>query len=215
MFRGLQLIPRFASSTRIRLFSQKSVLLDAAKVNYYRIFHNTFPYGPPPAGSFDVDQRQLRKEFRKLQAKYHPDILNSGDDKVHLDDEEYSSLLNNAYATLKSPLTRAQYILKLNANIDITTDEASKSYQFKDKALLLDILEIHEELENVSDDSELAALKISNDERIAESISKLGQLFKDEDYENAAMESIKLKYWFNIDNAIKEWEEGKPVIMTH
>lgn len=184
-------------------------------MNYYKIFHNTFPNGPPPAGSFDVDQRQLRKEFRNLQGQYHPDILNSGDEKVQLDDAEYSSVLNHAYATLKSPLTRAQYILKLNANIDITTDEASKDYQFKDKALLLDILEIHEELENVSDDSELAALKISNDERIQDSISKLGQLFKDEDYENAAMESIKLKYWFNIDNAIKEWEEGKPVIMTH
>lgn len=35
------------------------------------------------------------------------------------------------------------------------------------------------------------------------------------DWDPTIMEAIRLKYWVNIQNGIKEWEQGKPVHLTH
>ncbi|ODV97604.1 hypothetical protein PACTADRAFT_21907, partial [Pachysolen tannophilus NRRL Y-2460] len=185
---------------------------------YYKLFPNTFPNGS--AGSpFLIDLKKLRKEYRTLQQENHPDILHGSVQLTSSSPEEQadqtSMIINKAYSTLTSSLKRAQFLLKKNANIDLNDDDSTKDYQFKDKSLLMQILEIHEELENISNEEELNQLKISNDERIANTEKKLDQLFKEKNYEDAALETVKLKYWFNIENAIKNWEPGKAVNLTH
>jgi molecular chaperone HscB len=65
------------------------------------------------APSFQIDTAQLELTFRALQAQVHPDK------SAHLADTEQrlamqrSTLVNEGYQTLKSPLRRARYLLLL------------------------------------------------------------------------------------------------------
>ena len=63
--------------------------------------------------SFRLDRTQLDLAFRDLQAQVHPDK------SAHLGDSEQrlalqrSTLVNEAYQTLRSPIRRARYLLSL------------------------------------------------------------------------------------------------------
>jgi molecular chaperone HscB len=55
---------------------------------------------------FEVDAGALKKAYLDLQRKSHPDInKNTGD---------LSSIINEGYQTLKSPLPRAIYLVIIN-----------------------------------------------------------------------------------------------------
>lgn len=66
------------------------------------------------AQSFHLDVRSLERRYRELQMTVHPDKF------AHLSDAEQrvamqqATFVNEAYQTLRSPLRRARYLLKLN-----------------------------------------------------------------------------------------------------
>lgn len=74
--------------------------------NYFQLFGL--------AAVYRIDAAGLELEFRALQAQVHPDK------SAHLSDAEQrlamqrSTLVNEAYQTLKSPIRRARYLLSLN-----------------------------------------------------------------------------------------------------
>lgn len=171
--------------------------------NLFQLFPKTTKSKP----HFQIDLKSLRKEYRTLQQQLHPDIN-------HQTNDSQSSLLNKAYSTLKSSLLRSQHILQLNG-IDLTKDDISQKYSLQDKQLLFEILDIHETLENITDEMELESIKLENDERIAKSEELLDSLFQNNQFDKAAVETIRLKYWYNINNAIKNWAPDKPIQLTH
>ncbi|KAK8441808.1 Fe-S protein assembly co-chaperone HscB [Candidozyma auris] len=204
--------------------------------NYFELYPRTFPNGGPPKDSFIINERQLRREHRGLQSENHPDIIvgsasiqNSNGEKA-TSDNQISSLLNSAYSTIRNPYTRAAYLVRTQhpEKLDITQDEVSKEliakfqeqsseYSLDYKMLLMTVLEAHESLEMAATEADLEPLSAENDERIRESEEKLDKLFRTEPIHwNAILiETIRLKYWMNIANGIKEWEPGKPVLLTH
>lgn len=193
------------------------------QINFFKLFPKSYPNGGPPKDPFKTDLRKLRKEYLKLLTDSHPDKLVGsavlkGDAPSGVD--EASKVLNKAYGTLKSPLTRSQHVLQLNG-VDVVSDDPNglgaeiRNSFSGNKELLLMILDIHERLEDCSNKEELKGLKEENDARIAESESRLEELFREQNWDEAAVETIRLNFWFNIKNAIKEWEPGKPVNLTH
>lgn len=64
--------------------------------------------------SFEIDAAQLDQHYRALQAQVHPDK------SAHLSDAEQrlamqrSTQVNEAYQTLRKPLSRARYLLSLH-----------------------------------------------------------------------------------------------------
>lgn len=119
------------------------------KQNYFEF------YGLPEA--FDIDLGQLADRHLELQKQLHPDRF------AHLSDQErrlsaqYTAYLNEGYATLRSPLPRAQYLLKLRG-ID-THNESSAAV---DPVFLMQQMELRERVEQAAShadpDAELAAL---------------------------------------------------------
>jgi len=65
-----------------------------------------------PVDRLVIDIPQLEKRFLELSRKYHPDRFASKSPLENQIAHEYSSAVNNAYRTLKEPISRAKYVVE-------------------------------------------------------------------------------------------------------
>jgi molecular chaperone HscB len=94
---------------------------------------------------FDVDLVKLDSHYLEMQARVHPDKA------AHLSDAErrlslqWATLTNEAYQTLKRPLDRARYLLKING---VNTHEEGNTSMPPE--FLLEQIEWREEMEGAA-----------------------------------------------------------------
>lgn len=91
-------------------------------------------------------------------------------------------------------------------------DETAK---VDDPALLMEVLDAREEIENAQEEEELDELKTANDRRIELSEEILDNAFKKDDIEAAKLEAVRMRYWVNIKESLDNWEKGKPIVLEH
>lgn len=91
-------------------------------------------------------------------------------------------------------------------------DETAK---VDDPALLMEVLDTREEIENAEEEEQLDEMKVVNDERIGASEAVLDKAFREDDLVLAKEEAVKLRYWVNIKESLDGWEKGKPVVLVH
>ena len=85
-------------------------------VDYFTFF------GLPP--KLNVDVARLERDFYELSRRLHPDLnARAGSDEQEWSLEQ-SSMLNDAYRTLRDPIKRTQYLLHLEG---VALEEQSKS----------------------------------------------------------------------------------------
>jgi molecular chaperone HscB len=92
-------------STSQEYCSECGRILPPTERNYFDVFGL-------PVDRLVIDMPQLEKRFLELSRKYHPDRFAS---KTPLENQiahEYSSAVNNAYRTLKEPVSRAKYVVE-------------------------------------------------------------------------------------------------------
>ncbi|KAF2970177.1 hypothetical protein GQX73_g3384 [Xylaria multiplex] len=200
----------FSTSRAAQTTEADTSAAPTAKVprTHYEFFPKTLPAGPPPAGPFAIDVRALRREFLGLQAGAHPD-LHPAHMKARA--QAASARINEAFKTLESPLARAQYVLALRGR-DVAGDETAK---VEDAELLMLVLETRECIEEAREEGDLEALRIENEERIAECEDRLQELFAQDRLDEARAETVRLRYWVNVRESINNWEKGKPVVLEH
>lgn len=87
-----------------------------APVDYFTFF------GLPPKLNLDV--AALEKDFYDLSRRLHPDLNARGGSQEQEWSLEQSSLLNDAYRTLRDPIKRTEYLLHLEG---VVLEEQSKS----------------------------------------------------------------------------------------
>jgi len=87
-----------------------------APVDYFTFF------GLPP--KLNVNIAALEKDFYELSRKLHPDLNARAGSQEQEWSLEQSSLLNDAYRTLRDPIKRTQYLLKLEG---VELEEQSKT----------------------------------------------------------------------------------------
>jgi len=87
-----------------------------APVDYFTFF------GLSP--KLNIDVPALEKDFYEFSRKLHPDLSARATPQEQEWSLEQSSLLNDAYRTLRDPIKRTQYLLKLEG---IELEEQSKS----------------------------------------------------------------------------------------
>lgn len=99
----------------------------------------------------DIDQDTLQETFYDLSRTFHPDFYSDKDDQEQVISLGNSALLNTAYRTLKDPIQRAEYLIRLEAG-------SVKEIRSNPPADLFDeILELQEDLEefrSLSSDSD-------------------------------------------------------------
>lgn len=102
---------------------------------------------------FALDPAALADTYRRLQAQVHPDRFAAAPQGERLAALSRAALINDAYATLKSPLRRAEYLLSLQGH-----DIRGESRTLQDRAFLMQQMEWREALEDLrhANDSEEA-----------------------------------------------------------
>ncbi|KAG4095478.1 Co-chaperone Hsc20 [Neocallimastix lanati (nom. inval.)] len=152
---------------------------------------------------FDIDLKSLKIKFLKLQQSVHPDNFSTKSDKEKQYSELQSSFINKAYHVLLKPLDRALYILEING---YTIEEHNN---IKDTQFLMNIMEINESIDDAEDQDDIDDINEENQERIKNSIDLISKDFKSGKWEEMKEEAIKLRYWTNIQNTLKEWNPKK------
>ena len=109
-----------------------------APVDYFTFFG--LPY------KLNLDTAQLERDFYSLSRKLHPDINATARSKEQEWSIEKTSQLNDAYRTLKDPVTRTEYLLRLQGvhleeQSQAATEEARKSGAAKKQIVPPDLLE--------------------------------------------------------------------------
>ncbi|CAG80417.1 YALI0D00220p [Yarrowia lipolytica CLIB122] len=188
--------------------------------SFYSYFPKTLPDGAPPKGKFELDPRALRNEFLRLQSQYHPDKLRQLTEEqrqgMSMEElEQRSADLNKAYKALCDPLQRAIHILQ-NRGIDVDEDKKDEEdissgppKGVEDMEALMEIMEVHEAIEEATEQSQIESLKEENAKRIEASIKELTSAFASDDLDKAKAATILLRYWTNIHSALDQWEAGK------
>lgn len=166
--------------------------------NFFEIF--SLPCG------WQVDSGLLDSNYRQLQREFHPDrYAASGEVEKRLA-VQTTSLINQAYETLKSPLKRAQYLLELEG---INADQ--ESHITSDASFLMQQIELRESLEEAEQSEDpLSALESMHD-NVEAQYQQLQNSFK-EQYQsteyNTALDTVaKMQFFSKLLIEIEQREE--------
>ena len=107
-------------------------------VDYFAFF------GLPP--KLNIDVPALEKDFYEFSRKLHPDLSARGNAQEQQWSLEQSSLLNDAYRTLRDPIKRTQYLLRLEGfeleeQSKAATEQARATGEVKKQIVPPDLLE--------------------------------------------------------------------------
>ncbi len=160
----------------------------------------------------NVDTVQLERDFYELSRKLHPDLAARADKREQEWSLEQSSLLNDAYRTLKDPIKRTEYFLRLEGveleeQSKTATDKARATGEVKKQVVPPDLLEEVFEL-NMQLEELRAQKKIGEDDpALIEEIGK--QKLELEEKHESLSEELKT-YWEDWDRlAESDSEEAR------
>lgn len=105
--------------------------------------------------AYELDLDALEDGYRAMNRLVHPDRFATAEAREKRFSLEWSTLLNEAYATLRDPLRRAEYLLNLSG---VPSQDESRTVM--DPSFLSEQMEFRERLEEARDsDDPLAALE--------------------------------------------------------
>ncbi|MBL4632023.1 MAG: co-chaperone HscB [Paraglaciecola sp.] len=171
-------------------------------MNYFELFN--IPV------SFDVDLSVLPQTYQQLQRLTHPDKFANGSEQQKLVAVQKNAQVNDAYSVLKSPLSRAEYILSLRG-IDLQHEQQT----IKNTAFLMQQMEWREELAEIAERTDplsaLASLEDEINQTIKADLTTLAQSLKSEqstDEKNAADIIRELKFLYKLLTEIELKEDA-------
>ena len=94
----------------------------------------------------NLDAGDIERRFRALSRQFHPDFFYNATTAERRASLERSSFLNDAYRTLKDPVTRLQYLLQMEGLAPQGPSEASRQVP---PALLEEVFALNEELDEI------------------------------------------------------------------
>ena len=176
-----------------------------APVDYFAFF------GLPR--KLNIDVAALDKDFYELSRKLHPDLNARAGSQEQQWSLQQSSMLNDAHRTLKDPIKRTQYLLKLEG---VELEEQSKSATEQARAtgqvkkqivppdLLEEVFELNMKLEELRANKKMG----EDDPALIEEVGR-HKIELEEKYD-ALLHELQ-GYWKNWDVLIDRGVAGQPV----
>ena len=102
----------------------------------------------------DIDLEDLEQRFRLLSRQFHPDYFYNATPAERVASLERASYLNDAYRTLRQPIARMEYLLKIEGLPLQRRDQVPAEVPAE---LLEEVFELNEELEQIGEARETGA----------------------------------------------------------
>src|ERR1700688_1873368 len=176
-----------------------------APVDYFTFF------GLPRKLNLNV--ATLEKDFYELSRKLHPDLNARAASQEQYWSLQQSSLLNDAYRTLKDPIKRTQYLLQLEGveleeQSKTATEQARSSGQLKKQIVPPDLLEEVFELNIQLEELRMHKKMGEDDPALIEEIGR--QKFELEEKQETLLRELQGQ-WRMGDGLIQREQNGQPV----
>lgn len=169
------------------------------------ITRNYFEFLGLPVG-FEIDQAELSSRYRELQKRLHPDRHSHQSDREQRLAVQYAAYLNEALATLKSSLRRAQYLLSLRG-----IDTLSDSRVQLDPMFLMEQMELRERVaeapEHSNPEAELEQLDAWVTQELRALESDFAKAWNDQALEQAELLVRKMQFMSKLRADIEALED--------
>lgn len=139
--------------------------------------------------ALELDAQALDKAYFALQRQWHPDrfVAKPAEERARASSE--AAALNDAYRTLKEPLSRAVYLATLRG-VDLPADGKT----IDDPDLLTEVMDAREELHEASSIGEVDALAKFAREDLEKGLASLSRLFQANDKKAIRKALLRLRY---------------------
>jgi molecular chaperone HscB len=176
-----------------------------APVDYFTFF------GLPRKLNLDV--AALEKDFYELSRKLHPDLNARAGSQEQEWSLQQSSLLNDAYRTLKDPIKRTEYLLRLEGveleeQSKSATEQARSAGQLKKQIVPPDLLEEVFELNMQLEELRMQKKMGEDDPALIEEIGR--QKLELEEKQEALLRELEYR-WKMWDGMVQREHNGQPV----
>ena len=161
----------------------------------------------------NLDVAALEKDFYELSRKLHPDLNARAGSQEQEWSLQQSSLLNDAHRTLKDPIKRTEYLLKLEGveleeQSKTATEQARSTGQLKTQIVPPDLLEEVFELNMQLEELRMQKKMGEDDPALIEEIGR--QKLELEEKREALLRELQER-WKMWDGMIQREQNGQPV----
>ncbi|KAI1715393.1 co-chaperone protein HscB like protein [Ditylenchus destructor] len=129
-------------------------------------------------------------------SQVHPDKFGQNSQREKEFSEQHSSYLNNAYRTLRDPFLRASYLL------GVSVGDEEKSEKATDSQLAMDMMELHEEIDDLSDANELESKLAEVQSELDRLFSHLGKYLENGNTEEARKTLDRIRFFITAKRAV-------------
>ncbi|HTR85599.1 MAG TPA: Fe-S protein assembly co-chaperone HscB [Reyranella sp.] len=139
--------------------------------------------------ALDLEPAALDKAYFALQRQWHPDrfVAKPAEERAKASAE--AAALNDAYRTLKDPLSRAIYLAEMRG-VELPGDGKT----IDDPDLLMEVMDAREELQEASSVGEVDALAKFAREDLQKGLAGLSKLFSANDKAGIRKTLLRLRY---------------------
>lgn len=95
-----------------------------------------------------IDRDALERGYLERSRRYHPDRHVGADSSTRRAAVEHSSALNQGYRTLRDPVARAEYLVKLGG-VDLDSSDPQTGAPHPEQAMLIEMIERREQLDDL------------------------------------------------------------------
>ena len=155
--------------------------------------------------AWEVDFEQLDIKFRALQKALHPDRYATKNDFEKRLAVQTAATINQAYQTIKNPLSRAQYLLELE-----NLDASQETHVTSDGQFLMEQMLLREALSEVRGNENakqsLVSLSIEAQQNAAKIQSDFANQYQQKAYNKAFDSLAKMQFAIKFIDDIKALE---------
>lgn len=138
---------------------------------------------------FAIDVDGLERTYFELQRHLHPDRFAKKTAKEKSLSQQQAVSLNEAFETLKDPLLRADYLLKVKG-----VDGISHDHTVTDPALLMEAMETREALMEADDVAVVNKLSDKARRDVRDCVKSIAAAFNSDNLDEARKFALRLKY---------------------
>ena len=151
--------------------------------------------------TFSMDLKELADKHKSMQRELHPDKFTKSSEDERTLSETWSPLVNEAYACLKKPVRRANYLLAL-AGRPLKEGENL----ILDANFLAEVFELNDEINEAEGQTDVAGLMAHVREVLQTYYDRVEVAFDTNNIERARLITAQMRYYENLKKKLAERE---------